>query len=69
MVCEALLPHGPPVKEGGRNNEANEQQQQQLGSDYGGLIAKIEEESCIIEGREGKEAANSSGRKEGVAYC
>ena len=28
----ALLPHGPPVKEGERKNEANEQ----LGSDYGG---------------------------------
>ena len=61
----ALLPHGPPVKEGESKNEATEQ----LDSDYGGLIAKIEEEFCIIEGREGKEAANSSGRKEAVAYC
>lgn len=61
----ALLPHGPPAKEGERKNEANEQ----LGSDYGVLIARIEEELCIIECREGQEAANSSGRKEGVAYC
>ena len=40
-----------------------------LGNDCAGLITKIEEELCTIEGREGKEAKHSSGRSDGVAYC
>ena len=61
----AVLPHGPPNK----NELTKEEAGEQLGSDYAGLITKIDEELCIIEGRDGKEAKNSSGRKEGVAYC
>ena len=59
----ALLPHGPPNKDNVEKKEANEQPE----SDYGGLITKIEEELCTIEGREGKEAATRSGSKDGVA--
>lgn len=62
---EAVPPHGPPVE--GEENKTKEKEQ--LGSDYGGLITEIERELCTIEGREGKEAANKSGRSEGVAYC
>ena len=56
---------------GPQNRETDEKDQkgEQLGSDYVGLITKIEEELCAIEGRDGKEAKASSGRKEGVAYC
>lgn len=61
----ALLPHGPPNKDNAETKGANEQQ----GSDYSGRITNIEEELCTMEGREGKEAANSSGKKDGAAYC
>ena len=53
----AVLPHGPPNKSEVKKEEVGEQ----LGSSYVGLIAKIEEELCIIEGRDGKEAKHSSG--------
>ena len=61
----AVLPQGP------RNQKMDEteQQDEKLGSDYAGLVSKIEQELCAIEGRDGKEAIASCGRREGVAYC
>ena len=61
----AVLPHGPPNQNQVHGHETCEQ----LGSDYAGLISKTEKELCTIEGRDGKEAENSSGRGNGVAYC
>ena len=46
----AVLPYGPPNKNEAKKEEVGEQ----LGSDYAGLITNIEEELCIIEGRDGK---------------
>ena len=61
----AVLPQGP------HNQKMVEQEEQgeRLGSDYTGLISRIEDELCAIEGRDGKEAKASCGRREGVAYC
>ena len=47
LVFGAVLPHGHPNKRMIVKIEAGEQ----LGSDYVGLISKMEEELCTIEGR------------------
>ena len=61
----AVLPQGPHNQEMAKEDE----QGKRLGSDYAGLISRIEEELCAIEGRDGKEAEASCGIKKGVAYC
>ena len=46
-----------------------EEQGDMMGSDYAGLISRIEKELCTIEDRDGKEPKNGSGRRDAVAYC
>ena len=60
----AVLPHGPRNQSEAQEEETGDR----LGSDYAGLISRINRELCTIEGRDGKEAKNRSGRRGGVAY-
>ena len=61
----AVLPQGPRNQQDDQDKGPGER----CGSDFDGLVAKMEEELCAIEGRDGKQARASCGRTKGVAYC